>query len=56
VLVLLYMGYYLGSIDTDYIIFSNVKMLKNINRIIEIYEWNNMESWRKLFFEMKISN
>jgi len=55
VLVLLYMGYYLGSIDTNYIIFSNVKMLKSINQIIEICEWNNMESWRNFFFEVKIS-
>jgi hypothetical protein len=47
------MGYYLGSIDTNYIIFSNVKMLKNINQIIEICEWNNMESRKKKNFEVK---
>jgi hypothetical protein len=49
------MGYYLGSIDTKYIIFSNIKMMKNINQIIEICECNNIESWKNLFFEMKIS-
>jgi hypothetical protein len=28
--------------------------MKNVNQIIEICEWNNMESWRKKI-EMKIS-